>query len=63
MKPHHRITVELIGIEGTCDVPFSYVQTDYLVNGDIISTTKSDGVYNGVNCSAYYVQSHQDPLP
>lgn len=43
--------VTMIVSQGTCDVPFSYVQKDTLLNGYEYSSTQNDGVYTGINTS------------
>lgn len=62
VRGKHRLTVSKLATRGHCDVPYSYVQTDYLQNGQIITSEKADGVFRGVNCFDIHTKSDQTPL-
>lgn len=57
--------VEYVGTKGTCNVPFSYRQQDKSsVDGKIVYTDLTDGIYNGVNCYNFdFKISKIDPIP
>ncbi|KAE9444713.1 hypothetical protein C3L33_23389, partial [Rhododendron williamsianum] len=45
VPPKTKVTVSALGTQGTCDVPFSYSQTDDLPDGTSITYNMNDGVY------------------
>lgn len=49
VPPMTRTTVSAIGSTATCDVPYSYTQTDTLMDGTQRTYDKEDGLYTGVN--------------
>ncbi|KAL5719466.1 hypothetical protein ACHQM5_012238 [Ranunculus cassubicifolius] len=63
VPPRTRLVVQKLSTKGYCDVPYAYVQTDYLFNGDIIRSDKEDGVYKGVNYFNIHTSNRDEPLP
>lgn len=54
-------TVSAVATRGTCDVPFSYVQIDRMVNGESVTTTLSDGIYTGMNAYQFKFVVRYEP--
>lgn len=50
VPPKTKVTVSVIATQGTCNVPFSYKQTDLLTSGVEETYHLKDGVYTGINC-------------
>jgi hypothetical protein len=46
---HTEVTVRVVATEGTCEIPFSYMQEDILTSGEKVVTKMDDGIYRGVN--------------
>ena len=45
VRGKHKLTVQRLAMKGTCDIPYSYTQTDHHKNGDIIGPIrKHDGI-------------------
>ncbi|KAL5719465.1 hypothetical protein ACHQM5_012237 [Ranunculus cassubicifolius] len=63
IPPRTRLVVQKLSTKGYCDVPYAYVQTDHLFNGNIIRTDKEDGVYKGVNYFNIHTSNRDEPLP
>ncbi|KAK9666901.1 hypothetical protein RND81_14G219600 [Saponaria officinalis] len=45
IPPGKKRKARIMALEAKCDVPFNYVQTEVLANGDIIRTNLDDGVF------------------
>ncbi|PPS03488.1 hypothetical protein GOBAR_AA17188 [Gossypium barbadense] len=56
VPPMTKVAVNLTAINGTCDVPFTYMQKDTLYNGNVVISEVQGGTYTGSN---YYSLNFQ----
>ncbi|XVF28241.1 hypothetical protein REPUB_Repub15cG0012500 [Reevesia pubescens] len=49
VPPMTKVTMNLIAINGKCDVPFTFMQMDALYNGTVVTIEVQGGTYNGSN--------------
>ncbi|KAG2658037.1 hypothetical protein PVAP13_1KG275425 [Panicum virgatum] len=56
---HSKRTVRVVATEGTCEIPFSYIQEDMLTTGEIVVTKMHDGIYRGVNSYGFETQINE----
>ncbi|KAF4379642.1 uncharacterized protein LOC115719775 [Cannabis sativa] len=61
--PNTTTKFTLVAIQGTCEVPFSYIQREILYNGDTVIQTMEDGIYTGVNMFNFEISSSQYKPP
>nr|KJB27824.1 hypothetical protein B456_005G011900 [Gossypium raimondii] len=61
VPPMTKVTVNLTAINGTCDVPFTYMQKDTLYNGNIVSEVQG-GTYTGSNYYSLDFQTKKESL-
>ncbi|KAG5554534.1 hypothetical protein RHGRI_012176 [Rhododendron griersonianum] len=62
VPPKTKVTVSALATQGTCDVPFSYSQTDNLPDGTSITYNKNDGVYTGINSYNFRYETKEEKL-
>nr|XP_043611841.1 uncharacterized protein LOC122583510 [Erigeron canadensis] len=53
--------VTMLCTKASCDVPFSYTQTDLLPSGMTVSTRKDDGLFTGINSYNVHYKSKVVP--
>ncbi|KAK9666875.1 hypothetical protein RND81_14G217700 [Saponaria officinalis] len=63
IPPGKKRKARIMALEAKCDVPFSYVQTEVLANGEIIRTNLEDGVFRGMNGFEFHVQVYDPDEP
>ncbi|TYI91697.1 hypothetical protein E1A91_D02G012100v1 [Gossypium mustelinum] len=62
LPPMTKVTVNLTAINGTCDVPFTYMQKDSLYNGNIVISEVQGGTYTGSNYYSLNFQTTEESL-
>ncbi|TYG77847.1 hypothetical protein ES288_D02G008800v1 [Gossypium darwinii] len=62
LPPMTKVTVNLTAINGTCDVPFTYMQKDSLYNGNIVISEVQGGTYTGSNYYSLNFQTAEESL-
>ncbi|XP_058211807.1 uncharacterized protein LOC131323992 [Rhododendron vialii] len=62
VPPKTKVTVSALATQGTCDVPFSYSQTDNLPDGTSITYNMGDGVYTGINSYDFHYETKEEKL-
>ncbi|XP_050222640.1 uncharacterized protein LOC126672728 [Mercurialis annua] len=62
VNPMTKMTLTLVATLGFCDVPFSYIQQDTLINGQLENTKKHDGFFTGANCFRFRTEASSEPL-
>ncbi|TYG77846.1 hypothetical protein ES288_D02G008700v1 [Gossypium darwinii] len=62
VPPMTKVTVNLTAINGTCDVPFTYMQKDTLYNGNIVISEVQGGTYTGSNYYSLNFQTKEESL-
>ncbi|KAL9231807.1 hypothetical protein vseg_006979 [Gypsophila vaccaria] len=63
IPPGKKRRAKVMALEAKCDVPFNYVQTEVVANGEIIRTNLEDGVYRGMNGYEFHVQVYDPDEP
>lgn len=62
VPPMSAVSVRMLASRGSCDVPFSYYQSDKLYDGTFETFYKLDGIYTGVNSYDFRYETHERPL-
>jgi len=62
VPPMKKVTIKAIGSNGVCDIPFSYKQTDVLMNGQKVTKEFTDGMYFGVKTSNITFETIEEDL-
>ncbi|XP_055961031.1 uncharacterized protein LOC130015272 [Mercurialis annua] len=62
VNPMTKMTLTLVATLGFCDVPFSYMQQDTLINGQLETIKKHDGIFTGANCFGFQTEASDEPL-
>lgn len=62
VQPLSKVTVNLVATQASCDVPFSYIQNDTLINGQNITLNMEDGIYKGINLYNFQFQTESSQL-
>ncbi|CAL4896494.1 unnamed protein product [Urochloa decumbens] len=58
-----KVTLRMMGRQGSCDVPFSYYQEDILTDGQKVVNKFDDGIYHGVNSYDFTSEVTEEKLP
>jgi hypothetical protein len=62
VPPMKKVTVNAIGSNGVCNIPFSYTQRDVLINGKEVIQGFTDGMYVGVKTSKITFETIEEDL-
>ncbi|KAG5547076.1 hypothetical protein RHGRI_012940 [Rhododendron griersonianum] len=60
VPPMSKVTVSLLATQGSCDVLFSYTQSDTFMNGERVIYNLDDGVYTGINSFNFIYETKQE---
>ncbi|KAL9224612.1 hypothetical protein vseg_000631 [Gypsophila vaccaria] len=63
VPPKTVIRATMVAKRATCEVPFSYVQTDQLTVGSDRTYNNADGLYKGTHVYAYDINEASEPMP
>jgi len=58
-----KVTLCMMGKQGSCDVPFSYYQEDILTDGHRVVNKFDDGIYHGVSSYDFTTEVTEEKLP
>jgi len=58
-----KVTLRMMGKQGSCDVPFSYYQEDILTDGHRVVNKFDDGIYHGVSSYDFTTEVTEEKLP
>ncbi|KQK20716.1 uncharacterized protein LOC100822810 isoform X2 [Brachypodium distachyon] len=60
--PRTKVRLSLVATQGVCEIPFSYMQEDILINGGKVTSRLEDGLFRGVNSYNFQYEVQEWPI-